>query len=51
MTAPLLGVDDHGVPVPGGSSSDLDQVTGSGYTDTWYDLERSAAGCGVTPTR
>jgi peptide/nickel transport system ATP-binding protein/oligopeptide transport system ATP-binding protein len=39
VTAPLLGVDNHGVPVPGGSSSDLDQVTGSGYTDTWYDFE------------
>jgi peptide/nickel transport system ATP-binding protein/oligopeptide transport system ATP-binding protein len=39
VTAPLLGVDSHGVPVPGGSSSDLEKLTGSGYTDTWYDVE------------
>ena len=38
VTASLLGVDNHGVPVPGGSSSDIEQVTGSGYTDTWYDF-------------
>ncbi len=29
----------HGVPVPGGSSSDLEKLTGSGYTDIWYDVE------------
>ena len=37
VTTSLLGVDNHGAPVPGGSS-DADRVTSSGYTDAWYDI-------------
>jgi peptide/nickel transport system ATP-binding protein/oligopeptide transport system ATP-binding protein len=40
VTTSLLGVDKHGVPVPGsGSNEDLDRVTGSGYSEEFYDVQ------------
>lgn len=37
VTAPLLGVDRHGDPVPG-ADRNTDIGTDSGYSDTWYDF-------------
>jgi hypothetical protein len=37
VTAPLLGVDDAGNPVPGATPTDVE--TGPGFADTWFDFE------------
>ena len=37
ITAPLLGVDNGGNPVPGATPTDLH--TGPGYSDSWFDFE------------
>ncbi|MFC4786184.1 ABC transporter ATP-binding protein [Nocardioides sp. MAHUQ-72] len=39
ITASLLGVDDTGAPDPGASPAE-ELPTGSGFSDTWFDLER-----------
>ncbi|WP_210437842.1 ABC transporter ATP-binding protein [Nocardioides sp. SYSU D00514] len=45
VTTDLLGVDDQGSPVPGGTPTNT-QLTGPGYEKTWYDL-RSKQTTGV----
>jgi len=43
LTARLLGVDDQGHPDPGaGPAQHID--TGSGYADTWFDLDTRSFG-------
>jgi peptide/nickel transport system ATP-binding protein/oligopeptide transport system ATP-binding protein len=43
ITPRLLGVDDTGSPDPGaGPATDL--PTGSGYSDTWFDLQNKTMG-------
>ena len=39
ITAPLLGVDNHGDPVPG-ATPEPGLGEESGYTDSWYDFPR-----------
>jgi len=37
VTAPLLGVDNSGNPVPGATPTDFE--TGPGFSDSWFDFE------------
>jgi peptide/nickel transport system ATP-binding protein/oligopeptide transport system ATP-binding protein len=46
VTAPLLGVDRHGEPLPGATPAP-ELGTDPGYADTWYDFPGRRM-CGTT---